>query len=56
VLLWKPMQQNDHRPVGRAGINDFEHELAATELFHRLTVSVGHGAGPPSIVTLIGDD
>ncbi len=35
------MQQHNHRPVGRPGINDVEHELTATELFHRLSVSRG---------------
>jgi hypothetical protein len=38
------MQQNDYRPVGRPCINHIEHELAATELFHRLTVAFGHAA------------
>jgi len=32
------MHQHNHRTVGRPGINDFENELTATELFHRLSV------------------
>ena len=57
VLLREAMQQNDHRPVRRSGVNDVEHELAATELIHRPTVSRGCAPGSRSpIVTLIGDD
>jgi hypothetical protein len=36
------MQHNNHRPVRWPGINDVEHELTATELFHRLSVSRGY--------------
>jgi hypothetical protein len=44
VLFGEAVQENDHRPVGRPGIDDVEHELTAAELFHRLSVSFGHAA------------
>jgi hypothetical protein len=47
VLLGEAMQQNNHRPVSRSGVNDVEHELAAAELIHRPTVSRGCAARPP---------
>jgi hypothetical protein len=45
------MQENDHRPVGGSGIDYLEDEVAAAELFHRLTVTRRAG-----LVTLGGDE
>src|SRR6185312_129137 len=34
IELWKAVQQHYHRPVGRAFIDDIEHELTAAVLVH----------------------
>jgi hypothetical protein len=50
------MQQNDHLPVGRPGIDYVERELAAMEILHRSTVSARRSGSPSRLYTLIRDD
>jgi hypothetical protein len=45
------MKKHDDRPIGRPGVDHVEHEVAAAELFHRLTIS-----RVDPLVTLGGDE
>ena len=41
VALGEAVQKHDDRPIGGPGVDHVEDEVAAAELFHRLTISRG---------------